>query len=91
MSTENQNKHPSNVASATLAVAPGSALLVGYGPGFTDAEIQQSAFEMMANAHPHETFAAYPDRFVAYAQHINPALSREDIEQILRDTEHIES
>lgn len=90
MSTESHNDSHSYAPSATIALIPGRALLVGYGPGFTSEESEQSAFEMMANAHPHETFAAYPDRFVSYVQHINPALSRDDIEQILRDTEHNE-
>lgn len=77
------NPHPKT---ATIARAPGM-LLINIA-GVSTAALEQSAFEIMCEGHPHETFAAYPARFVAYCQKINPSLTRKDIERILRDTEN---
>lgn len=73
--------------SATVARAPGQ-LLINIA-GATPDQLKESAFEMMCEAHPHETFAANPDRFVAYCQKVNPDLTRAEIESILKETENL--
>lgn len=51
----------------------------------TDKEIEQIAFEAFATGHPHEAYAAHPERFLAFAQRQYPSLTREQLERILNE------
>lgn len=53
----------------------------------TREQIKATAFEMMCRAHPHETYAAFPERFLEFVKTQNAQLTKEDVERILTDTE----
>lgn len=53
----------------------------------TDAQIEAVAFETFAQAHPHEAYAAHPERFWQYFEDQAPGVSREQMEAWLRETE----
>ena len=55
--------------------------------GETEAEMEQAAFGMFCNLHPHEAHAKCPDRFWAYVQTQCPGVSRGDMEASLLETD----
>lgn len=56
-------------------------------PSEIDLEAEQTAWEWFAEAHPHEAYATWPDRFWRYFQKKCPNVSREVMERFLDDTE----
>lgn len=52
----------------------------------TRKELNDIAFSMMATAHPHETYAEWPERFLAYVKTQAPDLTKADVERILAET-----
>jgi len=53
----------------------------------SDEELEQAAFEAFAIAHPHEAYATWPERFWAFFHRVVPNVSREQMEQYLKETE----
>jgi hypothetical protein len=50
------------------------------------AELDQMAFEMFADAYPHEAAEADWPRFVAYVQKVNPAIPESEVRRLLEVT-----
>lgn len=48
---------------------------------------EDSPYEMFAQLHPHEAYAQDPDKFFAFFQTIAPGISREDMIQMLNNTD----
>lgn len=52
-----------------------------------DQRIEPFAFDAFAQAHPHEAYASWPERFWEFFQRERPGISRAQMEQVLRETE----
>lgn len=53
-------------------------------------DIEATAFEWFADAHPHEAYQSYPERFWQHFHKRCPAISRQEMECLLHETENIE-
>jgi hypothetical protein len=53
----------------------------------TDEQIEENTFKAFAWLHPHEAYALDADRFVKFAQDVNPKATREDILRTLQETD----
>lgn len=60
-------------------------MLINYA-GLTPTRSEEIAFEMMARAHPHETYDTFPERFLAFVKKEAPDLTKDDVERILAET-----
>ena len=52
----------------------------------TPEAIDRAAFETFASIYPHEAYEAFPDEFWAYVQRRRPNVSREEMEEALRES-----
>lgn len=52
----------------------------------TDTEMEEIAFRHFATAHPHEAYETWPERFWQFFHEGWPQVSREQMEQILKET-----
>lgn len=50
-----------------------------------DTEMEQTAFEWFAEAHPHEAYETWPERFWEFFQKKAPGMSREQMERLLKE------
>lgn len=53
----------------------------------TDEEAELWAWSVFAQTYPHEAYAAWPERFWQFFQTQRPGISREEMEQLLKETE----
>lgn len=53
-----------------------------------DKNIEHWAFEAFSHAHPHEAYAAFPERFWNFFHKKCPNVTRERMEELLKETEH---
>lgn len=56
----------------------------------TDKELDEACWRWFADAHPHEAYKTWPDRFWEYFHSTCPDISRERMEQLLKETEYHE-
>lgn len=56
-----------------------------------EAEAEQWAFEAFAQAHPHECYATWPERFWQFFHAKCPAMPREKMEALLKQTDEPET
>lgn len=53
----------------------------------TKEEMEEIAWQMFAHSHPHEASEAFPERFWDFFQERFPRFSRDEMNQLLRETE----
>lgn len=53
----------------------------------TPQDLDDIAFRDLTRVYPHEVYAEFPDRFWEHFQRECPGVSRERMEQILKETE----
>lgn len=53
-------------------------------------EIEETAWQWFAQAHPHEAYETWPERFWAFFHKQSPGVTREQMEAVLRETEVLE-
>lgn len=69
-----------------FAASRGSASVAGLSPE-EDAQIEETTWRWFAEAHPHEAYATWPERFWQLFQELRPGVSREEMERVLSETE----
>lgn len=64
-----------------------TAILIALSADATDAQIEASAWQAFAQAHPHEAYGTWPERFWQFFSEQAPGVSREQMEAWLRESE----
>lgn len=55
----------------------------------TEEELAEACWRWFADARPHEAYATWPERFWEYFHATCPDITRERMEELLKETEYI--